>query len=135
KRFNARIVFLALKCKRIHWRRNMAITYLKQASKTPETETGTARAVVQEMLENIELHGEAAVRDYARVLDKWTGDIVMSEAQIEAAIRDVPADIRRDIDFAARQVHDFALAQRDSLREFSVTLSSGVRAGQRVIPV
>lgn len=113
----------------------MAITYLKQASKTPETETGTARAVVQEMLENIELHGEAAVRDYARVLDKWTGDIVMSEAQIDAAIRDVPADIRRDIDFAARQVHDFALAQRDSLREFSVTLSSGVRAGQRVIPV
>ena len=113
----------------------MAITYFKQASKTPETETGAARAVVQDMLQTIEQHGEQAVRDYARTLDKWTGDIIMSEAQINAAIRDVPADIRRDIDFAARQVYDFAQAQRDSLSEFAVTLSSGVQAGQRVIPV
>jgi len=113
----------------------MAITYLKKASKTPETETATAQQVVNEMLADIQARGEQAVRDYARKLDKWEGDIIMSEAAIERQIRDVPAGVRADIDFAARQVYDFAVAQRKSLREFSVELHAGVTAGQRVLPV
>ena len=31
----------------------MAITYLKKASKTPETETATAQAVVKDMLDQL----------------------------------------------------------------------------------
>ena len=63
----------------------MPITYLKQASKTPETESAAAQKVVADMLQRIESGGEAVVRDYARTLDQWTGDIVMTAAQIEAA--------------------------------------------------
>ena len=62
----------------------MATTYLKRASKTPETETATAQQVVGEMLAAIRAGGEDAVRRYARDLDKWTGDIVMSPAAIDA---------------------------------------------------
>jgi len=113
----------------------MATTYLKQASKTPETETATAQQVVNDMLADIQARGEQAVRDYARRLDKWEGDIVMSQAAIERQIRDVPAGVRADIDFAAKQVYDFAVAQRKSLQEFSVELHPGVTAGQRVVPV
>jgi sulfopropanediol 3-dehydrogenase len=113
----------------------MATTYLKRASKTPETETATAQKVVGEMLAAIESGGEQAVREYARELDQWQGEIVMSPAQIDAAIREVPAQVRADIDFAARQVHDFALAQRRSIADFEVELHPGVTAGQRVIPV
>jgi sulfopropanediol 3-dehydrogenase len=47
----------------------------------------------------------------------------------------VPAGVRRDIDFAVRQVSDFATAQRRSIAEFSTTLHEGVSAGQRVLPV
>jgi len=113
----------------------MAATYLKQASKTPETETATAQKVVTEMLDRIEAGREEAVRDYARSLDKWSGDIVLTEAAIAAALRDVPAEVRRDIDFAARQVFDFALAQKRSIGDFNTELHPGVTAGQRVIPV
>jgi len=113
----------------------MAATYLKQASKTPETETATAQKVVTEMLARIEAGREEAVRDYARSLDKWSGDIVLTEAAIAAALRDVPAEVRRDIDFAARQVFDFALAQKRSISDFNTELHPGVTAGQRVIPV
>jgi sulfopropanediol 3-dehydrogenase len=113
----------------------MATTYLKRASKTPETETATAQKVVGEMLAAIESGGEQAVREYALALDQWQGEIVMSAAQIDAAIREVPAQVRADIDFAARQVHDFALAQRRSIADFEVELHPGVTAGQRVIPV
>ena len=113
----------------------MAIHYLKRASKTPETETATAQKVVDEMLATIQAGGEAAVREYARRLDKWEGDIVMSAAAIDAAIADVPASVRADIDFAARQVYDFALAQRRSIEDFQVELHPGVIAGQKVVPV
>jgi sulfopropanediol 3-dehydrogenase len=113
----------------------MTITYLKKAEKTPETETASAQKVVTQMLAAIDAGGEQAVRDFARQLDKWEGDIVMSPAAIDAALKDVPEQVRRDIDFAARQVFDFATAQRHSMQEFSTTLHAGVTAGQRVIPV
>ncbi len=113
----------------------MTITYLKRATRTPETETATAQKVVMDMLATIEAGGEQAVRDYALKLDKWDGDIVLSAAQIDAVVAQVPAQVRADIDFAVKQVHDFATAQRASLTEFSVPLHPGVVAGQRVLPV
>ena len=113
----------------------MTTTYLKKASKTPETETATAQKVVSEMLAEIGRNGEAAVRAYAKKLDGWDGEIVLSRAEIERRAAEVPAEVKRDIDFAIAQVSAFAHAQRRSLQEFSVELHQGVRAGQRVLPV
>jgi sulfopropanediol 3-dehydrogenase len=113
----------------------MTITTLKKAAKTPETETATAQQVVTDMLAEIGANGEAAVRAYAKKLDGWDGEIVLTRAEIDARAAEVPAQVRRDIDFAIRQVRDFALAQRASLTEFSTTLHPGVTAGQRVLPV
>lgn len=113
----------------------MAITYLKRADKTPQTETATAQKVVNDMLAALQSGREQAVRDYARQLDHWEGEIVMSDAAIAAAIAQVPDGVRRDIDFAVKQVSDFARAQRDSLQDFAVSLHDGVTAGQRVVPV
>jgi sulfopropanediol 3-dehydrogenase len=113
----------------------MAITYLKKADKTPETETAAAQAVVTDMLAEIGKRGEEAVRAYAAKLDGWTGDIVLSREEIDRRAAEVPAQVKHDIDFAIRQVSDFAAAQRKSMREFSVNLHRGVTAGQRVLPV
>ena len=111
------------------------INYLKKATKTPETETATAQAVVTEMLGEIEKNGEAAVRAYAKKLDKWEGEMIVTPAQLAQNARTVPEQVRKDIDFAIEQVFRFALAQRDSLREFKTELHPGVTAGQRVLPV
>jgi sulfopropanediol 3-dehydrogenase len=113
----------------------MSIAYLKQAAKTPETETGTARKVVNEMLAEIESRGEAAVRDYAKKLDGWTGEIIVTADEIERRTRDIPDPIKRDIEFATEQVTRFATAQRDSIKEFSVEVYPGLTAGQRLVPV
>lgn len=112
----------------------MAVTFLKKAAKTPATETATAQRVASEMLEAIRGGGEETVRRYARDLDKWDGDIVLSSQNIDAIIAQVPSSVKRDIDFAARQVYDFALAQRESIKDFAIELHSGVTAGQRVLP-
>jgi sulfopropanediol 3-dehydrogenase len=113
----------------------MSTTYLKKASKTPETETATAQKVVTEMLAEIGKNGEAAVRAYAKKLDGWDGEIVLTRAEIDRRAAEVPADVKRDLDFAIAQVSAFAHAQRKSLSEFSVEVHKGVTAGQRVLPV
>lgn len=113
----------------------MGTIYLKKAAKTPQSETATAQKVVGEMLAEIGRNGEAAVRAYAKTLDGWDGEIVLTRAEIDRRAAEVPAEVKRDIDFAIAQVSAFAQAQRRSLSEFSVELHRGVTAGQRVLPV
>lgn len=109
--------------------------YLKRAAKTPESETATARKVVEQMLAEIRARGEQAVREYAAKLDRWSGEIVVSAEKIEQRTRSIPSTVKKDIEFAAAQVRRFAQAQRDSMQEFSLELSTGLTAGQRLIPV
>ena len=113
----------------------MALTYLKKAAKTPETETGNARNVVETMLARIAAEGESAVRAYSKELDKWEGEIVVTPDEVERRTRGIAPSIKADIEFATKQVRDFAIAQRDSIREFEVETHPGVTAGQRLIPV
>lgn len=113
----------------------MSVEYLKKATKTPESNTAAAQKVVTEMLAEIKKNGEAAVKEYALKLDKWSGPIVMTEAQIEEGIKDIPVSVKRDIEFSAKQVYDFAKATRDSIKDFKVELYPGVTAGQKVLPV
>jgi sulfopropanediol 3-dehydrogenase len=113
----------------------MGVEYLKRASKNPETESAGAQKVAAEMLAAIRQGGEQAVRDYARDLDKWIGDIIVSEEEIERRTRDIPVDVKADIDFATAQVRRFASAQRASVQDFSVELLPGMRAGQKLLPV
>jgi sulfopropanediol 3-dehydrogenase len=111
------------------------IEYLKKASKTPDTESGTAQKVAGDMLADIEARGEAAVREYAARLDGWTGDIVVSPDEIERRTRAVPGSVRRDIEFATERVRRFADAQRASIRDFAIEIEPGLVAGQRLVPV
>jgi sulfopropanediol 3-dehydrogenase len=113
----------------------MPVVYLKKAAKTPETETSSARVVVADMLERIERDGEAAVRDYAQKLDRWSGEIVMDAASIARRTGDVPQTVKDDINFAVGQVRRFAEAQRASVQEFSLEVSPGLQLGQKLVPI
>lgn len=117
------------------WIQAMSITYLKKATKTPETETDTARKVVAEMLARIEAGGEEAVRDYALTLDRWGGDILLDDAAIDERTRDIPSSVKDDIAFAAARVRRFAEAQRASVQDFALEISPGLHLGQKLVPV
>ena len=71
--------------------------YLKKAHKTAETNTLDAQKVVNEMLNNIEKEGEQAVRDYAAKLDNWTGDILLSDDEIEKITAEVPQNVKDEL--------------------------------------
>lgn len=113
----------------------MAISYLKKAGKHEETRDNDARPIVLDMLAKIKDGGEEAIRDYARDLDKWTGDIVVPESAFEDAERRLPETTKDDIRFAHARVRDFAVMQRDSQQEFESPLVDGLTVGQRLIPV
>jgi sulfopropanediol 3-dehydrogenase len=87
--------------------------YLKKADKSAESNMLEAQKVVHDMLANIDKNGEQAVRDYAEKLDSWSGDILLSAAEIDEITGDVPQDVKDDIDFACQQVYTFAKAQRE----------------------
>lgn len=113
----------------------MAVTRLKTASVATAQIEAQARDVAAEMIATIERGGEQAVRDYAKKLDRWNGDIVVSEAEVERRTADIPPGVRRDIDFATAQVRRFAEAQLASVREFEFEVAPGLVAGQRLVPV
>src|SRR5204862_4876731 len=83
---------------------SMTVQYLERATTSPETETGTARKVAEEMLAEIERNGERSVRDYAAKLDGWTGPIVLSDEDIERRVQTIPRDVKSDIEFATERV-------------------------------
>ena len=110
------------------------MTYLKQAAKSAESETGTARSVAEQMLAEIEAGGEAAVRNYARTLDGWDRPILVEAGEIARAKASVPETVQADISFAIANVRRFAEAQRDSIRDFTIEPVPGLLLGQKLVP-
>jgi sulfopropanediol 3-dehydrogenase len=75
----------------------MAITYLKKAAPRPAAESNDIRDIVQVMLTNIARDGEEAVHRYAQQLDGWTGSILLSDSDRQAACDRVSQDLKEDI--------------------------------------
>lgn len=113
----------------------MTIRYLKRASHTASSGETKTREIVNDMLQTLERDGEEAARRYARELDHYEGEIVVSREQIDAAKAQVPQRLRDDIQFAYDRVTTFARRQRESISEFEAELSPGLFAGQRLIPM
>ncbi len=109
--------------------------YLKKAVRTSETGQEDVHAAVSRMLAEIAAGGEDVARRYARDLDKWTGDIVVSAADRAAAAALVPDRLKADIQFAHNNVRRFAEAQRATVTDCVIEILPGLLAGQKQIPV
>ena len=113
----------------------MTRTYLKQATRRPETDAAEVRHIVQDMLTRIEAGGDAAALAYARQFDRYDGPVVLSRADIDAAIARVPDAVKADIRFAHANIRRFAQAQRATVQDMTIEVVPGLTAGQRNIPV
>lgn len=113
----------------------MSVEYLKNASKSPATGEDETRKIVTNMLADIESGREKRALHWARTLDGWAGEPLVSAPEIEATAQRVPEQIRKDIEFAHARVKGFAEAQLASMSELETELSPGLVAGQRQFPV
>lgn len=113
----------------------MTQTFLKRGMVPPADAAADVSATVARILCEIETGGEAAALRHARTLDRWEGDVVVSDAAITAACARVPQDLKDAIAWAHENIARFAEAQRATLTEMEVELRPGLFAGQRVLPV
>ena len=94
------------------------------------------RTTVEDMLLEIERHGDAAVRAYSEQLDQWAPpSFRLSQTEIDACIASLPTRTLDDIRFAQAQIRRFAEAQLGALRDIEVETLPGVILGHRNIPV
>jgi sulfopropanediol 3-dehydrogenase len=113
----------------------MSSTYLKRALRTAESGQEDVRSAVTAMLSDIEDGGDEAALRYARDLDRWEGDAIVSEAAFEAAEAAVPDRLKDDIRFAHDNIRRFAEAQKATLSDCQIEIQPGFWAGQRNIPI
>lgn len=112
---------------------------LKAAAVSESSKKAAAGEVserVSEMISEIRLRGDEAVREYSRKLDGWAPpSFRLSSDEIEKIIRSLPTTTVEDIEFAQRQVRQFARAQFDSIGEVEIETLPGVILGHKLIPI
>jgi sulfopropanediol 3-dehydrogenase len=111
------------------------VKYLKKSDPTKPGAAATPTDQVRAMLDAIQAGGEESVRSFARDLDGWSGDIIVSAEEIEAARKKVPQRLKDDIAYAHDNIRRFAEAQLASCRDTEIELKPGLFAGQKLIPV
>ncbi|MCA8883609.1 MAG: histidinol dehydrogenase [Rhodobacteraceae bacterium] len=116
----------------------MAIEHLKTGK--PETERAEddakVRGIVETTLKDIEIRGDAAIRELSAKFDKYEPkSFLLSPSEIEAAIQQVSFREMEDIRFAQTQIRRFAEAQRASMTDVEVETLPGVILGHKNIPV
>ena len=116
----------------------MTITYLKRGKSGADRAEDDARvrATVEEVLKDIETHGDAAVRALSAKYDHYEpASFRLTPSEITAAMAQVSARDMADIRFAQDQIRRFAQAQRSSMTDIEVETLPGVILGHRHIPV
>ncbi len=112
------------------------VRYLKQAAPRSASTDKQLVERVRAMLEDIEQNRDAAVKRYARELDKWTSlEFRVTEDEIAAARKAVSPGFKDDFAYCKKQITDFAKRQRDSVHEFEEKFGAGISLGQKIIPV
>lgn len=94
------------------------------------------RAIVEDILADIEKRGDAAIRDLSIKFDKWDReDYRLSQNEIQACLDQLSGQELKDIEFAQAQVRNFAQKQKECLTDLEVETRPGVVLGHRNVPV
>lgn len=91
-------------------------------------------ATVEEVVRNVQLNGDEALRRYAREFDGLDAtQLMLTESEIEEGAAKVAPAVREAIQTAARNIELFHAAQMP--REVEVETMPGVRCLQRAVPI
>jgi sulfopropanediol 3-dehydrogenase len=103
---------------------------------TRAEDTAQVRKVVEAILGDIATRGSTAVREYSAKFDQWSPpQFRLSSDEIADCVRSVPSNTIEDIQFAQTQIRNFALAQRECIKDLEIQTLPGVVLGHRNVPV
>ncbi|EDZ41218.1 MAG: histidinol dehydrogenase [Planktotalea sp.] len=113
----------------------MTREYLKKATLTSSSGASEVHDTVKGILDDIEAGGDAKALEYATKFDRFEGSVLLTQAEIDAAIALVPEKLKADIRFAHDNVRRFAEKQKSTLTDVEMEIEPGFIAGQKAIPV
>ena len=113
----------------------MTREYLKKATLTAASGASDVHDTVVSILKDIEEGGDAKAMEYAAKFDKYEGNVILTQAEIEAASALVPEKLKADIQFAHDNVKRFAELQKSTVADVEMEIQPGYVAGQKAIPV
>ena len=113
----------------------MAVEYLKKAELTSSSGASDVHDTVVSILTEIENGGDAAALEYAAKFDRYDGNVILTQDEIDAAIELVPEKLKADIRFAHDNVKRFAELQKSTVADVEMEIQPGFVAGQKAIPV
>ena len=116
----------------------MTIEYLKSGKPDAERAEDDAKTkvIVEEILKNIEIDGDTAVRELSAKFDNYSPEnFKLTEKEVSDLIASLSDRELSDIKFAQEQVRNFAQAQRDSMLDIEIETIPGVILGHKNIPV
>lgn len=110
--------------------------FLKMPKPILEAGTEDVRAAVEDIIAAVREKGDAAIKLLSQRIDGVEDlCIQVPSEEVAKAYRLVSDSVVEDLRFAARQVHNFARAQLESIRPLEVEILPGVHLGHRVIPL
>ena len=99
-------------------------------------EDAGVRKTVEDILDDITRRGDIALREYSEKFDNWNPQSFrLTDEEVRSCYREVSDRVREDIRFAQAQIRNFALHQRNALRDVEVETLPGVILGHKNIPV
>jgi len=113
----------------------MTREYLKKATLTAKSDASEVHETVQTILADIEAGGDAKALEYAAKFDRYSGNVLLTPDEIEAAAARVPQKLKDDIRFAHDNVRRFAETQKATVSDVEMEIVPGMIAGQKAIPV
>lgn len=112
------------------------IQYLKKAKERPAEDRRVLYDRVEIILRTVREEGDAALRRFAKEFDKVEiQDLRVTQAEIDAAEKSLPADIKAALLDVVEHVKKFAQVQREALRDVEQEMDPGLFLGHRFLPV
>ena len=104
-------------------------SFIQQAETSVQT-------TVSEIIHNIKIQGEQAVRNHSYNLDGWSPQAFrLTQSEIDSCVQSLDDRTRKDILFAQEQIGNFAQAQKGCLQDLEIETLPGVILGHKHIPV
>jgi sulfopropanediol 3-dehydrogenase len=111
-------------------------SYVKAPGRDSLVDTGDVVELVTQILKDVRLRGDAAVREYSAKFDKIELErFEVSHAERLTALAGMEMQTQADTEFAIENVRRFAQAQLDTILPLDIEPLPGLHLGHRVIPI
>jgi histidinol dehydrogenase/sulfopropanediol 3-dehydrogenase len=112
------------------------VIVFKEAERNIQEEKDSVGDVVKDILARVRAGGDKAVLEYTGKFDGFCPEeLRVGSEKIKEAYEKVSPETVRTLQFAAARIQDFALRQKECMKELRYEISSGVVLGHRLLPV